>query len=772
MTRWFSPIARSNVLQQQRVESMESSGIFGKIDNDEEGPDDGPANHIRTVKEPVSDHWSVSGQYHASILGPPGAYSDRFINSVIGKDVAPVGDNIGTCTDKVKQYAYQLPDGRRVAFFDSPGFDGYFAGDSSRKYPSNAVILGALDYALRTQVPGARFSYVLLLHIQSNNEPAFLGKEKRLFTKLCGDEQSALRVITTFWDDFSEDDFESISAAEERLAASPPESLKNVILDKQGVEYLRTGKALECKHIEGYLHPRQIIHQLLGLNDETTPPQPAEDCLQGTVGARGDESTMPDSPTTAVEERPPGKIEPDDGGSGSQTAANTSDGIELGGIMGELQALRDAQRRELDHLRDYTAKLGHATSTLLEHPTFIADLGLNIELKKKLEDLTKDHDHLSMKCEALAGQKEVLTERLKRMTEEMNDLVKKQQRISNSGSALADAGQPSSVYSPRSLSSGIPLRSCREQLLDAIKSFSVQLSEELSAVEREEEERKLEIDALDTARYDTKITLDKPRGRHTEIREEMAELAREHRHLKVELRDLRERESVSSCELDKEKKPQSSWVPRRRALPDRVQRLESTLKDLRGEIAKREQWIKDVEEEYEDSCEEWGRVTGEIEKLEHIMEVKQRSMTMLQDRDSRGREGVEMLRSVNAKLLGELDLLRQALLAPWDKALLTGDISQGCANIEPGAIKKMVEYPQYWTSGLVESLQESFVSMKLKQLIRIKRSEESYWLERQVEEETRQWKNVAEMIYRKFYENPTRQEACPILEGWKLADRN
>ncbi|RXW14953.1 hypothetical protein EST38_g10903, partial [Candolleomyces aberdarensis] len=511
------PIGQSNVQQQQCFESVESSDIIGKIDNDEEGPDDGPANHIRAVKEPVSDHWSVSGQYHASILGPPGAYSDRhrrrdgmwkinrqstfvfvsalaaglillpiqFINSVIGEDVAPVGDSIlGTCTHQAKQYTYQLPNGQRVVFFDSPGFDGYFSGspgaECSHKYPSNALILGTLDGLLRTQVPGARFSSVLLLHIQSNNEPAFPRKEKRLFTKLCGDDQSAIRVITTFWDCFSKDDYDSISAAEDRLAVSPPESWK-AILNKQGIAHLRTGKALECEHIQGYLHPRQIIHQLLGVIDEPTPPQP-EDRLRLKVEAPGNEYTMPDSPTTPMEECPPAKVESDDGGSGGQTAANTGNGIELGGIMGELQALRGAQRRELDHLRDYTAKLGHAASTLrlLDHPTFMADLALKTELKKKLEDVTKDHDHLSMKCEALTGQKEVLTEKLKRMTE-MNDLVKKQQHISNSGSALADAIQPSTGPSTRALSSGIPLRSRREQLLDAIKSFSVQLSEELDA---------------------------------------------------------------------------------------------------------------------------------------------------------------------------------------------------------------------------------------------------------------------------------------------------
>ena len=39
-------------------------------------------------------------------------------------------------------------------------------------------------------------------------------------------------------------------------------------------------------------------------------------------------------------------------------------------------------------------------------------------------------------------------------------------------------------------------------------------------------------------------------------------------------------------QLDGEKKPQLSWAQRRRGLLDRVARLESMLKDLRGEIAK------------------------------------------------------------------------------------------------------------------------------------------------------------------------------------------
>lgn len=51
-------------------------------------------------------------------------YYSKFINSVIGKDLAPVGHTLDSQTSEIKEYNVTLSR-RRFILVDTPGFDDY-----------------------------------------------------------------------------------------------------------------------------------------------------------------------------------------------------------------------------------------------------------------------------------------------------------------------------------------------------------------------------------------------------------------------------------------------------------------------------------------------------------------------------------------------------------------------------------------------------------------------------------------------------------------------
>jgi chromosome segregation ATPase len=299
-------------------------------------------------------------------------------------------------------------------------------------------------------------------------------------------------------------------------------------------------------------------------------------------------------------------------------------------------------------------------------------------------------------------------------------------------------------------------------LLDEINFLSSQLSEELRGVEREEEERKLEIEALETEKPEMQRAMEELSRRHHEMKLDMSQMAQECQDLKMELEEMRSREYELSRQLDKGRKTQLSWAQRRKGLPDRAQRLESTLKDLRGDIAKREEWMKLVEEDHEGTCEEWRRVNREIDRLKCGIIVKKEASKILQD-VSEARESAEMLRNQNLKRLDDLDLLKEVLLAPADKALLTGDfLDRWKLDIGSEKLEQIVERARHCAPGLIESLREKYVSMRLKELVLSKRGDSgSDCYENRAEWGRRQWKDLARVTVEwdgNFIVNPS---PCP-----------
>jgi hypothetical protein len=306
-----------------------------------------------------------------------------------------------------------------------------------------------------------------------------------------------------------------------------------------------------------------------------------------------------------------------------------------------------------------------------------------------------------------------------------------------------------------------------------MKSFTSQLSEEMSAAEREEGERKLEIEALKRAKHKSELALEEPSKRQQELRDDKAQLESEREALEVELEDLRNRESELSCQLDREKERQLSWAQRRKGLPDRTRRLQSTLKDLRGDIAQREEWIKLVDEEYEKSCDEWEQLTDRIEQLEHNKELKDWTVNTLEGGIPQARERAERLRDQDSKSLEELNFLVGVMNVPLTNTLASDLFHRARLDLEQLELgvgfepDRFIEMSRVSRDcpGLVQLFQEAFVSMKLKQLIHKNRKEELDRLERQVVEEQCQWEGVVRMISRRWNIGPKEPESISPLSA-------
>ncbi|KAJ2933869.1 hypothetical protein H1R20_g3228, partial [Candolleomyces eurysporus] len=66
-----------------------------------------------------------------AVIGQTGAGKSSFVNSVLGREVAPISSSIFSCTKIVNQFVYEPREGLTVALVDTPGF-GYL-GDEGTK---------------------------------------------------------------------------------------------------------------------------------------------------------------------------------------------------------------------------------------------------------------------------------------------------------------------------------------------------------------------------------------------------------------------------------------------------------------------------------------------------------------------------------------------------------------------------------------------------------------------------------------------------------------
>ncbi|KAJ2930356.1 hypothetical protein H1R20_g6741, partial [Candolleomyces eurysporus] len=161
-----------------------------------------------------------------AVVGNTGAGRSSFINAVIGKDVAGVHQESGSCTKKIAEYTYQLPnDSGEVVIIDTPALNAYHHGEG-------------VEMPTASQVLDELIAYVKVL------------------------------VITTRWDEapaLSSDEMgdseEIIDGIEQEKRLSSKGLVEYLKSQGIGVSFRRSGKEARA---EEYVAPRELVQDLFG----------------------------------------------------------------------------------------------------------------------------------------------------------------------------------------------------------------------------------------------------------------------------------------------------------------------------------------------------------------------------------------------------------------------------------------------------------------------------------------------------------------------------
>lgn len=171
-----------------------------------------------------------------------------------------------TPTVGIAEYSVRLPDGQSLTFLDTPGFDGYQAGDGHAK--ETEEILQMLEEYLSAKGWLGIVSHVFVfLNANDMATTEFKGRARRTFERIF--TNSKLVCISTRWDQIEDDDGLPVTAEEGIIKeeglysmGKTGGSLLEYIFDdreKNGGEVLRFRSGLPT---EAYLSPEDIVRKL------------------------------------------------------------------------------------------------------------------------------------------------------------------------------------------------------------------------------------------------------------------------------------------------------------------------------------------------------------------------------------------------------------------------------------------------------------------------------------------------------------------------------
>lgn len=132
-----------------------------------------------------------------AVMGATGTGKSSLIKLITRNENIKVGHSVNSETSEVQLINYMEPDGRHIAFIDTPGFD------DNREDMTDADILQQIADFLSTEFQDGRtLNGVMYLHrITDTRMGGISVRNLNMFRKLCGEESlKNVAIVTTQWD--------------------------------------------------------------------------------------------------------------------------------------------------------------------------------------------------------------------------------------------------------------------------------------------------------------------------------------------------------------------------------------------------------------------------------------------------------------------------------------------------------------------------------------------------------------------------------------------
>jgi len=136
------------------------------------------------------------------VMGPTGVGKSTFINVAAQREVAPVGNDLESCTSTIQPIIVPYPGDptRRIIFVDTPGFDDTYVDDT--EILRRIAVWMAHSYNENMKLAG-------VIYLHEISQTRMLGSSRKnfmMFNRLSGDRAARVVVLaTTKWDDVPED---------------------------------------------------------------------------------------------------------------------------------------------------------------------------------------------------------------------------------------------------------------------------------------------------------------------------------------------------------------------------------------------------------------------------------------------------------------------------------------------------------------------------------------------------------------------------------------